>query len=34
MKFDLSQNSGAKIAIIVIVLYAVIAAVTFFAWNK
>ncbi len=33
MKFDLTQSSGAKIALIVIVLYAVIAAVTFLAWK-
>lgn len=33
MKFDLSHSGGAKIALIVIVLYAVIAAITFLAWK-
>jgi hypothetical protein len=33
MKFDLSQHSGAKLAVIVILLYAIIAAVTYFAWS-
>jgi hypothetical protein len=33
MKFDLTHGGGAKIAIIVIVLYAVIATITFLAWK-
>ena len=33
MKFDITHNSTAKIAIIVIALYAIIAAVTYFAWQ-
>jgi hypothetical protein len=33
MKFDLTHSSSAKIALIVIVLYAVIASITFIAWN-
>jgi hypothetical protein len=32
MKFDVT-HSGVKIALIVIVLYAIIAAVTFLAWK-
>jgi hypothetical protein len=33
MKFDLAQSSSAKIALIVIVLDAVIASITYMAWN-
>ncbi|MFM2361997.1 MAG: hypothetical protein RLZZ316_899 [Bacteroidota bacterium] len=33
MKFDITHHSTAKIAIIVIALYAVIAVVSYFAWK-
>jgi hypothetical protein len=33
MKFDLAQSSSAKIALIVIALYAIIATVTYFVWQ-
>ena len=33
MKLDLSHNSGFKIALIVIFLYAIIAFITAMAWN-
>lgn len=33
MKVDLTQNSGFKIALIVIVMYAIIATITFMAWS-
>jgi|GEM_PF-1082649 hypothetical protein len=33
MKLDLSHSSGFKIALIVIVLYAIIATITYMAWS-
>jgi hypothetical protein len=33
MKLDLTHNSTAKIALVVIAIYAIIATITYLAWN-